>query len=1160
MTQQPLFDVGVSRLVPAAELSTRLGRPHPPTAEQARAIEHVVEADAPIGTRLAGRGDVAGRVGRPGLAPYLVVAGAGSGKTETMAARVVWLVANRLVRPERILGLTFTRKAAGELAERVRHRLRQLAAHESRRAADPDDDWLLGDPTVSTYHAYAGRLVGEHALRIGREPSARLLGEATTWQYAGRVVDSWAGDMSGVEWAPSTVVGAVRALAGDLAEHLASPEDVRRLVAELDQRIRALPGVKGKPGCYADTRKFLESLRSREQLLPLVEAYAQRKADADALDYGDQVALAARIAREHRAVGVAERSRYDVVLLDEYQDTGTAQRVLLSSLFGGGHPVTAVGDPCQSIYGWRGASSGNLTRFSTDFPRADGSPSEVVDLTVSFRNGGRILAVANALSAQLRESGVPGRDLRPGPKGEDSGHVVHACLPDVEAEARWVAQRVAALLHLVGDPGDPSPVTATSETYAPRQVAVLARARSQFEAIERELRALGVPVEVSGLGGLLSTPEVTDVVATLRVLTDATAGAAVLRLLTGARWRLGPRDLEALAQRARTLARPEDPDVAQVVRDAQPEDADAGSLVEALDDPGPPSGYSPEGHRRLDRLRRELRALRARADQPLPDLVADVIRTLHLDVEVAARPGRDPAAARGHLDRFLDVAAEFAEGEEVPTVPAFLAYLEAAADYERGLDAGRAGVPGDAVQLLTVHGAKGLEWPVVFVPGLVRDGFPVKPRESIDWCRNARLLPFPLRGDVDDLPVLDLARCADQREVRDALMSHASECRQREALEERRLLYVASTRAEDLLVCTGYWWGRGVAVKGPSTFLTEIRDACRALSVGEDAGWADEPAEGATNPLAGLDLEAPTWPAPVLAPARAAAIEEGIALVRAAMGQPVDRGRLASDPSDQQDGQDGQDGQGEQDERIAGWDDEVGKLLAERAKSRRAGPVDVELPSHLSVSQLVALRRDPDLLARWIRRPVPLPPAPLARRGTAFHTWLEARFQGGRLLDVDELPGSADTDAAPDADLAALQAAFMASKWAERSPTEVEVPFESLVGGVVVRGRMDAVFRTDDGGWEVVDWKTGRVPSAADAEAAAVQLAAYRLAWHRLTGEPLERISAAFHYVRAEVTVRPVDLLDEAGLAALVRAVPRQSPSNDVRFSAPGQEAAPCEP
>ncbi|WP_157548462.1 PD-(D/E)XK nuclease family protein, partial [Micromonospora sp. ATCC 39149] len=175
---------------------------------------------------------------------------------------------------------------------------------------------------------------------------------------------------------------------------------------------------------------------------------------------------------------------------------------------------------------------------------------------------------------------------------------------------------------------------------------------------------------------------------------------------------------------------------------------------------------------------------------------------------------------------------------------------------------------------------------------------------------------------------------------------------------------------------------------------------------------------------------------------------------------------------------------------------------------------------------------------RALRRPMPSAPNPYARRGTAFHTWLEQRFGVSRLLDVDELPGAADADAAPDEALAELQARFLAGEWAQRVPVEVEVPFATVIAGVVVRGRMDAVFARSGGRFDVVDWKTGRQPVGAEAEAAAVQLAVYRLAWAELAGVPVDRVGAAFHYVRDAVTVRPADLLDADGLTALVTGVP----------------------
>jgi len=255
------------------------------------------------------------------LGPLAVIAGAGSGKSETMAARLVWLVANGMVRPDRVLGLTFTRKAAAEFADRVRSRLERLrrAGPLNTELPGPDqpgtagaEDPFGGDPVIGTYHAYAGRLVSDNALREGLEPSMRLITPALSWQLAAQIVAAYDGPMDEVIWTPQTVTAAVLELAGDLAEHLRDTSDVtavgRWLTAEQD----ALPG-----RITASVRKIISTQRAREQLLPLVTRYAAAKAAREVLDHGDQVALAARIASRHPEVGAAERARYQVVLLDE---------------------------------------------------------------------------------------------------------------------------------------------------------------------------------------------------------------------------------------------------------------------------------------------------------------------------------------------------------------------------------------------------------------------------------------------------------------------------------------------------------------------------------------------------------------------------------------------------------------------------------------------------------------------------------------------------------------------------------------------------------------------------------------------------------------------------------------------------------------------------
>ncbi|MFG2012641.1 ATP-dependent helicase [Micromonospora sp. NPDC048868] len=1086
--------------------------------------------------------------------PLLVVAGAGSGKTETMAARVVWLVANSHVRPEQVLGLTFTRKAAGELAHRVRTRLDQLVRRLGRRGRDPLDDPLAGEPTVSTYHSYAGRIVTEHGLRAGYEPSTRLLTEASRWQLVDLLVRNYDGDMSEVDRMPSTVTDAVLALAGELDEHLVDPDALAAWTGRFFAEVQARPG-----RVYADVRKALQLQQIRLKLLPLVRAYARRKEDFEAMDFADQLARAARVARDHPGVGEIERDRFRVVLLDEYQDTSHAQVVLLNALFGGGHPVTAVGDPCQSIYGWRGASAGTLDRFPTEFARAGGAPAEVLGLTTSWRNRPEILGVANALATPLRAAGARVPELRaamsvkePVPhrsaRGAAGGTVHCALLRTYADEADWIADSVLhAWRGAAGMPGVlpehiPVPLRPTT--------AVLVRLRSQIPAIESALRERGLPVEVVGLGGLLDTPEVRDVVCTLRVLADPTDGAALLRLLTGARWRIGPRDLVALHRRAKSIAAARRRLADDGTPEISPDLLDEATLVEALADLGPAQAYSAEGYARLRAYARELGLLRYRLDQSLPELIADIERTIGLDVEVAVRAGRDGAGdaglARGHLDALGDVAARFSGETPGATLSGFLAYLAAAEDEERGLTPGEVEVVEGAVQILTAHAAKGLEWDVVAVAGLSRGVWPGPVRNSDHWLGGLGVLPFPLRGDADGLPELGLDEAEDQRGVARALEDFTDAWRAHDEREERRLAYVAVTRPRRLLLCSGYWWGEGTKrPRGPSVLLREVHDACLDARAGHLVDeWAPEPPGDAVNPTTEVVLRA-EWPADPLG-ARRPALAEAAALVRRFLTDGDPAARPLSDGETAERAPSGDDdtaGVGADptadDADVARWRREADLLLAERAElTRQSGAVEVALPGQLSVTQLVALRRDPAALARALRRPVPTEPNPYARRGTAFHTWLEQRFGADRLLDLDELPGAADADAAPDEALAELQERFLASEWAERVPVEVEVPFATAIAAVVVRGRMDAVFARPGGRFDVVDWKTGRQPDGAAAEVAAVQLAVYRLAWAELAGVPVERVGAAFHYVRDGVTVRPTDLLDADGLTALIASVP----------------------
>ncbi len=1063
-----------------AELADALGLPVP-TDEQAAVIA------APPG-------------------PLVVIAGAGAGKTETMAARVVWLVANGYADPGEVLGLTFTRKAAAQLLRRVRSRLSRLAGAGLR----PDS--AEAEPaTVSTYHAFAGTLLREHGLLMGVEPDSRVLSETELWQLAFRVVSDYPGELD-TDKSPAAVTAMVLRLSSALAEHLVDTAAVRETHVELERLVHTLP-----PGPYQRDRgpsqwllRMLTAQHERTQLVPLVDALHARMRAEKVMDFGQQVASAARLALTHPEVGEQLRGRFRVVLLDEYQDTGHAQRIALSSLFGGGVDdqlaLTAVGDPIQSIYGWRGASATNLPRFATDFSHADRSPAPTLELRTSWRNPPRALHLANAVSADARRRSVAVRTLRARP-GAQPGTVRCALLDDVRAERDWVADHLARRYREAKDVGAEAPTAA-----------VLVRRNADAAPMADALAARGVPVEVVGLAGLLGVTEVADVVATLRLVADPTAGSAAMRVLTGPRWRLGGRDIAALWRRAEESDRPpgEPSALERIAAQAGP-DADTACLADAICDPGPANRYSEEGYRRIVALGRELTALRGRLDSPLPDLVAEVRRVLGVDAEV--RASRSISAGWSgceHLDAFSDVVTAYAE-RPTASVPGFLSYLAAAAVVENGLAPADVTVSRDRVQVLTVHAAKGLEWQIVAVPHLTARIFP-STGSTRTWLTDAADLPPLLRGDraadgVPGVPVLDTSAVADRKQLSDSINAHRRKLEQRRVDEERRLLYVALTRAEDTLLLSGHHWGPSAAKpSGPSEFLTQLKDIIdTSAAEGDPCGviehWAVAPADGDRNPLRDEVVEV-QWPADPLG-SRRADVERGAALVRAVAETPATHDH---DPE--------------------GWVADVDALLAERAQSDT--PPSTALPPEISVSTLVEVVRDPaGALQRLIRR-LPVRPDPNALLGTAFHEWVQRFYGSERLFDLDDLPGAVD-EATGDHRLAELQTAFTASPWASRTPVDVEVPFDMTFGDVVVRGRIDAVFADPDGGVTVVDWKTGEPPSSeGELRHAAVQLAVYRLAWAALHGCPPAAVRAAFHYVRTGRTVSPGTLPGADELAELL--------------------------
>ncbi|MEN9687974.1 MAG: hypothetical protein RL381_986, partial [Actinomycetota bacterium] len=1020
---------------------------------------------------------------------------AGSGKTETMAARVVYLVANEIARPDQILGLTFTRKAAGELNTRIRKRLRQFQQAQDKQGTPRTFTSL--DTAVTTYHSYAGQLLSEHAIRYGIDADVQPLGEAALWMSANTLVRQWDDGTFATNDAVSTVVKDLLGLTSMILEHRVSADQIRSVDEELLTQLSQMTGATNE-----ETRKVAKVLNQRIAMLPMVDAFLEARRQSGELSFDDQIALAADIAVNFPDVGVLERAKYPIVLLDEYQDTSQSQVRLLSALFSGGHPVTAVGDPCQSIYTWRGASSGTISAFNSHFPKADNSQGrDVYELLTTYRNDESILNLANEISADVRQDeGISVAPLK-ARKGAGKGNLACGVFENLEAEANAIAEYFQPLWN--------NPERAKADAKVPKTFAVLVRKRAQIAVIQEALAAAGIRSEVLGLGGLIHVPEIADLVAMLKVINNPDAGASLMRHLTGPRINLGPRDIAALGHFARKRSESLASDSRSIVKNivsGNPQSAEAddqfiGSVIDALDEieKCDSSKFSKAGFERLVSFSADIRRLRSRASAPITDLIVDIERYLNLETEVMLRDGG--THGRRHLDRFMDEAAKFVRSGG--SLSSFLQWLDVASEEEGGLKAGAPEVDATVVQILTIHMAKGAEWDVVAVPGLAEGTFPgANTTDPDNWITNERHIPFALRGDNQILPRFSWNAATTNAQAKKAIDAFAQECVDFKMREEIRLGYVAVTRARTHLFCSTSFWRDGAKPVAPSVLYEKVHEV--ALATGTVISEAIAPASSDRNPAKDVEITA-LWPSDPLGAARAA-FDRTIALVESA--EPLDLNA-----------------QGESE--FSEYLEDARAIVAEFNEFKSSNQ-SVLLPPRLSTSTLIALHQDPAELARTIRRPMPRAMDEFSHRGTAFHLWIEQHFNAKSLFDDEDF--DALTPFEEDQKLEDLKNRWLASDWASQQPYAVEVPFETVIAGVLVRGRIDAVYKTDSG-FEVVDWKTG---STVLSESSAVQLAVYRLAWAKLQGISVDHVTAAFHYVPTNTTDRRANLLSEKELIELL--------------------------
>lgn len=1105
----------------------------------------------------------------------LVVAGAGSGKTETMANRVVWIVANGLATPSQILGLTFTRKAAGELGARITERLTRFAEQlevaaergqlDAREAARAEAlTALLSDgldlPEVSTYNAFASSIVQEFGAISGVAAGASVIDATRAWGIARDIVRESA--EPGLVHSGSSVgviVKQLMMLDHAVSDNLTSFDAVMRSIRGLEH-LGTLPyNEKKTDGQYAGVRDVLANMEATEIAVRLAQEFSRKKRELGFIEFSDQLALAVETLRRSPDAVRVLRSRTPVVLLDEVQDTSVGQTTLLSMLFRG-NSVMAVGDPHQSIYGFRGASASNLQTFHRDFrdPANRAAADTTLTLSTSWRNPSSILAAANVISAPLAarlESESTGISVRPlTSKAQYLGTPESTSEPRLEAIAKeTVGEEFAALAAWMRD----ARADHLARTGQPPTAAVVFRNRRHMAAVAEELWAAGVPNRIVGLGGLLTTPEVTDLVSALRCLWYAEAESELLRLLAGPRFRIGVADLRGLSQAAAWFSQRDhekhriaDAELGATTRLTDPERS--FTLLDTIDeiadmanlDHHALSGIADAGRARLREAGQMMRALRQEVGGDILNLIRSVIAALRIDIELdaAEHTGHEGSAvARANLESFSGMVEDFLSSDERGTLDSVLGWLERATEDDEAAEHVPEPEPG-TVQLITVHGSKGLEWDLVAIPRLVTDEFPGSAREGLGWLRPGQL-PDALRGDAAARPRLNLDIVATQKEAVEAIAAYKDALKDRHAAEERRLAYVAVTRAASRLLLSCSFWGAQKTQRQPSVFLRELAEAGLVAGLPEQSAYESNPAAGAARTL--------QWPLQPLG-RRQHAVTEAAEVVRRALDAKTQ-------------GAAGEAAQGAAVSHQNQLHPVVELLLAERAEAAnatdpalRAGAATdqsagngVETAGRLTASTFHEFIENPAEAERRRLRPLPVRPYRRTRTGNLFHEWVERRastavgtslalagldFDANFDLDAGEPiisaseaspavgdallpPGETSLARIPDQseELEALIAQFERSRWAARQPLAVELEITLPFAGRTLVCKLDAVYRDDSGAsprYEIVDWKSGRPPKNDEERSLRfLQLDLYRHAYARWAGLNPECIDVTLFYV-----------------------------------------------
>jgi DNA helicase-2/ATP-dependent DNA helicase PcrA len=692
--------------------------------------------------------------------PLLVVAGAGTGKTQVITRRIAWLIGTRRARPSEILALTFTDKAAEEMQARV----------------DQLVPYGYTDAAISTFHAFGDRIVREFALELGLPTDTRVLTRPEVVIFLRERLFEFELDEYRPLGDPTRFLSALATLFSRCKDEDVSPQSYLDFAAQLAKAAEAAEAGGGA----ADEREALRERARREgELARAYARYQELLRKAGLIDFGDQVSLSLRLLRESPAARLELQRRFRYVLVDEFQDTNRAQSELVELLAASHGNVVVVGDDDQSIYKFRGAAISNILEFK----RRHSHCRQVV-LRRNYRSRAPILDASYRLirfndpdRLEVR-NGIDKR-LIPERRGEERP-VRHLAFGTGSEEADWVAREISGR------------VTAGAR---PRDFAILVRANVDADPVLRSLNLAAVPWRFSGTSGLYARPEIRLLLAFLRSIADLSSSVDLYALAASEVYGLGGQDLTAIVNTARRRNR------------------SLWDVVEELTRQPGLLRLSPETRAILERLVADIRRYTELAhERPAGELLYQFLRHSGLLSKLASTDSVAAEEALQNIARFFEIVrsqSDLLSDDRVIFVARHFQTLIDAGD-----DPATAEVDpdADAVAVLTVHKAKGLEFPVVFMIGLVDGRFPARTR------REPLGLPTELVNEV--LPEGD-ARLQ----------------------EERRLFYVGMTRARDELVLSHAADYGGRRVRRVSQFVLEALDLPAASSTARTS------ADAAQSPL-----------------------------------------------------------------------------------------------------------------------------------------------------------------------------------------------------------------------------------------------------------------------------------------------------------------------